>query len=452
MEPYTQHLILGLIAGALILFTISSSLYVRANDLKRKCATMNAELEKTPVSVLVEKFSQQKMSLDVKVAKGRAAMARLTELHAEAEKKVQKIKAGLPSPNFKVDDDEDLKSAIRDIRSKQYRLIELNDATRSLSNWEWFGSKSDGKTLIQNYNKLMIGALNAEVEMARSKMRHGSFDTAINKLEASVKALEKLAETVRIRISPEYLLAKEEELRIWHADLLRRHEEKEARKHQRALLREQNQVLGRGSSDDDEDEEARNELEACAKELAKARELARQIAGEDLAELELKIQKIEEEKRELEEKFKRSLSQAQITRAGYLYVISNIGSFGEGICKIGMTRRLEPMDRVVELGDASVPYRFDVHTLAFVEDAPRLEREIHNVLIDKRVNKENHRKEFFHVLPEEAKALMSDLGIKSSWFYDCEAREYRESELMREAMQRARRQPKETSSELPESV
>lgn len=295
MEPYTQHLILGLIAGALILFTISSSLYVRANDLKRKCATMNAELEKTPVSVLVEKFSQQKMSLDVKVAKGRAAMARLTELHAEAEKKVQKIKAGLPSPNFKVDDDEDLKSAIRDIRSKQYRLIELNDATRSLSNWEWFGSKSDGKTLIQNYNKLMIGALNAEVEMARSKMRHGSFDTAINKLEASVKALEKLAETVRIRISPEYLLAKEEELRIWHADLLRRHEEKEARKHQRALLREQNQVLGRGSSDDDEDEEARNELEACAKELAKARELARQIAGEDLAELELKIQKIEEE-------------------------------------------------------------------------------------------------------------------------------------------------------------
>lgn len=451
MEPYTHQLIFGLSAGALILLAISLNLYVRSTDLKRKCATMNAELEETPVSVLVEKFDQQKKSLEEKVAKGRSAMARLTEIHAEAEKKVQKIKAGLPPPNFKVDDDEDLKSAIRDIRSKQYRLIDLNDATRSLSNWEWFGSKSDGNTLIRNYNKLMIGALNAEVDMARSKMRHGSFDTAINKLEASVKALEKLAETVHIKISPEYLLAKEEELKIWHADLLRRHEEKEARKRQRALLREQNQTLGRGSSDD-EDEEVSNELEDCAKELARARELARQIAGDDLAELELKIEKIEEEKRELEAKFKRSLSQAQITRAGYLYVISNIGSFGEGICKIGMTRRLEPMDRVVELGDASVPYRFDVHTLAFVEDAPRLEKEIHSALIANRVNKENHRKEFFHVSPEEAKAVMSDLGIKSSWFYDCEAKEYRESELMREAMQQARRQPKEASSELPESV
>lgn len=451
MEPYTHQLIFGLSAGALILLAISLNLYVRSTDLKRKCATMNAELEETPVSVLVEKFGQQKKSLEEKVAKGRSAMARLTEIHAEAEKKVNKIKAGLPPPNFKVDDDEDLKSAIRDIRSKQYRLIDLNDATRSLSNWEWFGSKSDGNTLIRNYNKLMIGALNAEVDMARSKMRHGSFDTAINKLEASVKALEKLAETVHIKISPEYLLAKEEELKIWHADLLRRHEEKEARKRQRALLREQNQTLGRGSSDD-EDEEVSNELEDCAKELARARELARQIAGDDLAELELKIEKIEEEKRELEAKFKRSLSQAQITRAGYLYVISNIGSFGEGICKIGMTRRLEPMDRVVELGDASVPYRFDVHTLAFVEDAPRLEKEIHSALIANRVNKENHRKEFFHVSPEEAKAVMSDLGIKSSWFYDCEAKEYRESELMREAMQQARRQPKEASSELPESV
>jgi Meiotically Up-regulated Gene 113 (MUG113) protein/uncharacterized protein DUF4041 len=452
MEAYTQQLLFGISVGALTLLAFSVHFYLRAKSLKRKYTTINAELKKTPVSALVQKLSEQKMSLERKVAKGRSAMARLTEIHTEADKKVQKIKAGLPPPNFKVDDDEDLKSAIRDIRSKQYRLIDLNDATRSLSNWEWFGSKSDGNTLIQNYNKLMVGALNAEVDMARSKMRHGSFDTAINKLEASVKALEKLAETVHVEISPEYLLAKEEELKIWHADLLRRHEEKEARKHQKALLREQNQTLGRGSNDDEEDEEVANELEACAKELARARELARQIAGDDLAKLELKITQIEEEKRELEAKFERATSQAQITRAGYLYVISNIGSFGEGICKIGMTRRLEPMDRVVELGDASVPYRFDVHTLAFVEDAPRLEKEIHRALSGNRVNRENHRKEFFHVSPEDAKAVMSDLGIKSSWFYDCEAKEYRESELMREALQQARRQPKEASSELPESV
>lgn len=437
--------------GAVICIAVALWLHVKNSDLKCRCAKIKGELEKAPASALIDELNQQKAHLEKKLSDGRAIMARLHEAHLKAESKVKKIKAGLPPPAFKLDDDEELKSAIRDIRSKQYRLIKLNEATTSLSNWTWFGSKSDGNTLIHIYNKLMIGALNAEVDMARSKMRHGTFDAAIKKFEASVKALEKLADTVDVRISPEYLWAKEEELKIWHADLVKRQQEKEARKREKALLREQNQKLGRGS-DEDEEEELGNGIETCARELAKARALAQKIAGDDLAKLELEIERIEEEKRELEERFKRSISQAEITRAGYLYVISNIGSFGEGVCKIGMTRRLEPMDRVVELGDASVPYRFDVHTLAFVEDAPRLEKQIHHALTDKRVNKDNHRKEFFRVSPEEAKAVMTELGIKSSWFYDCEAKEYRESELRREALQRARRKPQAASTELPESI
>ena len=154
----------------------------------------------------------------------------------------------------------------------------------------------------------------------------------------------------------------------------------------------------------------------------------------------------------LEAKFERTTSQAQITRAGYIYVISNIGSFGEGVCKIGMTRRLEPMDRVVELGDASVPYRFDVHTLAFVNDAPRLEKTLHKVFNTKRVNKENHRKKFFYVSPEEVKAAMDNIGVKSSWYYECDAREYRESELVREAILGESLKCKSASSELPETI
>lgn len=234
---------------------------------------------------------------------------------------------------------------------------------------------------------------------------------------------------------------------------MRKHEEKEARKEQQAILREQNKTLGRLSDDDDDEEdEIENQLATCATELEKARELAKQIAGDDLARLELKIEKIEEEKRELQAKFERAISQAQITRAGYIYVISNIGSFGKGVCKIGMTRRLEPMDRVVELGDASVPYRFDVHTLAFVDDAPRLEKAIHRAFSSKRVNKENHRKEFFLVSPEEVKDVMEHMGIKSSWYYECDAREYRESELMRKAIFGDRRTRNATSTELPESI
>lgn len=432
-------------------------LYVRALSLKKNNEAMSAEMSTKSVSVLVEELEKEKLSVSEKLQNGDAVNSLLLQAYAKAESQVSQIKAGLPPPNFKIDDDESLKSAIREIRGKQYELIKSQRATSSMSEWEWFGSKSDGQKLIKTYNKLMISAFNAEFDMARNKMRHSSYDAAINKLRDSMKALEKLAETVNVMISSKYLSMKEEELKIWHADLVRKHEEKEARKKQKAILREQNKTLGRSSGDDDDDDdeeedEIENQLEICLLDLQMARELAKQIAGDDLANLELKIEKIEEEKRKLEAKFERATSQAQITRAGYIYVISNIGSFGEGVCKIGMTRRLEPMDRVVELGDASVPYRFDVHTLAFVDDAPRLEKAMHKVFSSKRVNKENHRKEFFFVSPEEAKVVMDNIGIKSSWYFECDAREYRESELMREAMFGERRSRRTGSGDLPEAI
>ncbi len=412
-------------------------------------------MAKKPVSALVEELEKEKLPVLEKLQNGNSILSKLIEAYAKAEAQVSQIKAGLPPPNFKVDDDESLKSAIREIRGKQHELITSQRATSSMSNWEWFGSKSDGQKLIKTYNKLMISALNAEFDMARDKMRHGSYDTAINKLRASIKSLEELAATVNVKISSEYLSTKEEELKIWHTDLARKQEEKEARTKQKAILREQNKALGRSSDDDEDDDDEvgiESQLATCSAELEKARELAMQIAGDDLAKLELKIEKVEEEKRNLEAKLERATSQAQITRAGYIYVISNIGSFGEGVCKIGMTRRLEPMERVVELGDASVPYRFDVHTLAFVDDAPRIEKAIHKVFSSRRVNKENHRKEFFFVSPEEAKAVMDNIGIKSSWYYECDAREYRESEMMREAMLVEHRSHRAGSIELPDAI
>jgi len=453
METYSDQLPYFIAAISFALGISAIVLYARGLSLKKNIATMSAEMAKKPVSVLIEEIEKEKLSISEKLQNGDSIFTKLLEAYSKAENQVSQIKAGLPPPNFKIDDDESLKSAIREIRGKQHELITNQRATTSLSDWSWFGSKSDGQKLIKTYNKLMIGALNAEFDMARDKMRHGSYDAAINKLKASINALEKLAETVNVMISSEYLSTKEEELKMWHADLVRKHGEKEARKKQKAILREQNKTLGRSSDDDeDEEDEIENQLATCSAELEKARELANQIAGDDLAKLELKIEKIEEEKRKLEAKFKRATSQAQITRAGYIYVISNIGSFGEGVCKIGMTRRIEPMDRVVELGDASVPYRFDVHTLAFVDDAPRIEKAVHKVFNSKRVNKENYRKEFFFVSPEEVKAVMDDIGITSSWYYECDAREYRESELLREAMFGGRRSRKPSSTELPEVI
>jgi len=117
-----------------------------------------------------------------------------------------------------------------------------------------------------------------------------------------------------------------------------------------------------------------------------------------------------------------------------------------------MTRRLEPMDRVKELGDASVPFRFDVHTLAFVENAPKVEKMLHRKFNNYRVNKENNRKEFFKVPPNEVSEAMLEMGIESDWFFDVEAKEFRESLLIREALSERLFQTSNSSVEFPEAI
>ena len=161
---------------------------------------------------------------------------------------------------------------------------------------------------------------------------------------------------------------------------------------------------------------------------------------------------MQKEIEKLERKFARAMSQAQITKDGYIYVISNLGSFGDGTVKIGMTRRLEPMDRVKELGDASVPFKFDVHTLTFVGDAPKVEKMLHRKFHDKRVNEENYRKEFFKVTPQEVAAAMDELGIECDWFYETEAKEFRESLLMRKAFKQSESGVQPESNQIPASI
>ena len=118
---------------------------------------------------------------------------------------------------------------------------------------------------------------------------------------------------------------------------------------------------------------------------------------------------------------------AQQTRTGHVYVISNIGSFGEDVFKIGMTRRLEPTDRIRELGDASVPFEFDVHAMIFSEDAPSLEKQLHRHFLRQQVNKVNPRKEFFRIGITDIKQELEVLGVQTQWSMAAQAREYRET-------------------------
>jgi hypothetical protein len=169
--------------------------------------------------------------------------------------------------------------------------------------------------------------------------------------------------------------------------------------------------------------------------MAEARKLYETASEADREKYEQRFQELEKQKEEAirqkieaEENNKRALSLAQQTKQGNIYVISNIGSFGEGVYKIGMTRRYEPMDRVKELGDASVPFTFDVHALVQCDDAPKLEKELHHAFHNKRVNQVNNRKEFFRVnLSDIRKILESKHNKHVTWTMKSEAAEYRET-------------------------
>lgn len=220
---------------------------------------------------------------------------------------------------------------------------------------------------------------------------------------------------MRIRIAPDYHALRLEELALTADYLAKVQEEKEAARAERERLREEEKAR----------QEYRREQERLDKEYRHYENAIRALREkghhEAAAELESKLTEIEAALEGLRRR------EANI-RAGYVYVISNIGAFGERMVKIGVTRRLEPMDRVHELGDASVPFRFDVHALFFSDDAVGIENRLHTLLADRRVNRVNLRREFFYATPEEVRALLAQCaGNLINYVDEPEAPEYRQS-------------------------
>ena len=185
----------------------------------------------------------------------------------------------------------------------------------------------------------------------------------------------------------------------------------------------------------DEDERKTQE-EAIRLQMAKLLEQRDQASAEERSKFEATRRELELRIQEAEDKNKRALSMAQQTKRGYVYIISNHGSFGEGVLKIGMTRRLDPMDRVWELGDASVPFEFDVHALISSDDAPGLESKLHNEMAVARINKVNLRKEFFRLTVAEVRSAIDTLGVKAEWTMAAKAQEYRESLALDESFKK----------------
>lgn len=273
--------------------------------------------------------------------------------------------------------------------------------------------------------QFVVDAFNGKVDSLLSKVKQDNYGILERKIKDSYELVNKNGSAFRnAHILPEYLNARLDELK-W-AVIVQELKAKAAEE-QRALREKMM-----------EEEKARREFERAQKEaekeeamlkkaMEKAKALLADANNEQKAKYEAQLKELEEKLSAAEEKNQRALSMAQQTKRGTVYIISNVGSFGENVYKVGMTRRLDPLDRVRELGDASVPFSFDVHAFIESEDAPALETELHKSLALMQMNKVNPRKEFFRVDLSIIKAIIEKKGLSANWTMLADAAEYRES-------------------------
>ncbi|RYZ09233.1 MAG: DUF4041 domain-containing protein [Myxococcales bacterium] len=280
--------------------------------------------------------------------------------------------------------------------------------------------------------EFVIDAFNGKAETTLAKAKMDNFGTLYQQLVDAAALVNMNGRAFRnARVSNVYVEARVEELRWAVVVHELREREKEEQRRIKERIREEEKArrdFERAQREAAKEEDAiRRAMDRARSEIAQATDAQRAQYEAQLEELSLRLQAAEE-------KNQRALSMAQQTRRGHVYIISNLGSFGEDVFKIGLTRRLEPLDRIRELGDASVPFEFDVHALIFSEDAPALEHSLHRHFLAAQLNKVNPRKEFFRASLTMIREEVEKLGLQASWTMTASAVQYRESQAIERAI------------------
>lgn len=274
------------------------------------------------------------------------------------------------------------------------------------------------QNLCEEFVQLNINKLTRE-------MKSLDWDSLKLKIGSMFQIVEALLSTHGHTISKYYFESLYNILEAKYIRIQKQELEREKEREEREAQREYERAIKKALKDEEKAHEA---LEQKKREMAEAQ------TQEKIQKLQEQIQGLEKALVEARELRERAMSMAQQTKIGYVYVISNIGSFGKDVYKIGMTRRLDPMERVLELSNASVPFPFDVHTFIYSEDAPALEADLHRRFDAKKVNSINYRKEYFHVTLDEIKAALEEKGVDAQFVDEPDAFQYRES-LVKEQSQ-----------------
>jgi Domain of unknown function (DUF4041)/T5orf172 domain len=340
---------------------------------------------------------------------GKEIYSKILSLRTELEKLEEQELVesfGFYESKYDFKESADYKQRLDIIRNHQKQIIKDRQAAICNTQWSVEGSVKKGKKMTDDFLKLVLRAFNGECDTSVLKVKYNNVRVMENRIVKTYGDLNKLSQTTHCEITPHFLELKLQELFLTHEYQEKKYQEQEEQRIIREQMREEEKALRELEK---VKQDAEREEHRYQEALDKARRDIETTTGQAQAKLLQKIEELQKRLLEAEANKERAISQAQLTKFGHVYIISNIGSFGEDIYKIGMTRRLEPMDRVKELSDASVPFPFDVHAMIFCENAPALESLLHKHFHERRMNKENQRKEFFRVSLDEIVASVREI-------------------------------------------
>lgn len=389
----------------------------RQRELEELQEKKNAELESLKASrAMVEQDVSRLRARAVELEKERA---KLDDELVNSREEVRLQSFGLYDFSNPAEDSLRLEKQLAEVRLRIKELIKNKQAVTAAQGFTYNNSTAKGKTFVNKLSKLALRSYNAEVENAVTRLKAGNLAAGQKRLEKARTEVARMGDMINLEITRAFhqLRLRELELASQHLEAKKALKEQEAE--ERARLREEKKAQA-------EMEAERKRLEKEQAHYLNALEKIEKTGTSGEAE-ELKAKLVEIQKGIEDVDYR-----AANIRAGYVYVISNIGSFGEKMVKIGLTRRLDPMDRVKELGDASVPFNFDVHALHFSADAVGVENALHRHFEAVRVNRINNRREFFYTTPAEVKKVLSSIdGNVLEYRDEAEAEQFRLSEAMR---------------------
>lgn len=360
--------------------------------LKRKELNEIERLKRDLGSIenLKQKIESERKTLETIQIKVQDTKKELRQIESE----ILANEVGLYAYEYKFASSDLYKDRLCDIKALQKELISIDGAASCNTSWHINDSFHKGRIFIDKTKRQMLRCFNSECDAIINKVKYDKIDRCRDQIIKAYKSLNKINTINDVRITDEYLTLKLKELTLAYEYELKKHEEKEERRIERERMREEIKL--------------RKEIEAKRLEIEKELihynnqmdKLHNRRMGADNDDIQFLLEReafienrIKELKRELEEVDYREANK----KAGYVYVISNVGSFGKDVYKIGMTRRLDPKDRIDELSSASVPFKFDIHAMIFCEDAPKLEADLHRIFDEYKVNAVNSRKEFFKI-------------------------------------------------------